>query len=174
MNIGQQMQIRVYTPEHAAEVADLVHEAVQAIDAASYSREEKEAWAPTPPDYDQWRSRLAGKGIYVAIIADKVVGVMDLESDGYIDFAYTHPQFQAQGIAGALYRHIEGLAHAMGMQRLYVDASIVARPFFERRGFAVVRQNRIQRSGQVLVNYTMEKGMVRLPRAQSRGVRGTD
>lgn len=36
-----------------------------------------------------------------------------------------------------------------------VHASITARPFFERRGYAVVRGQRVRRHGVMLENYVM-------------------
>ena len=45
------------------------------------------------------------------------------------------------------------------LDRLYytVHASITARPFFEKRGYAVVCKQEVQRHGVWLVNYAMEK-----------------
>ena len=38
-----------------------------------------------------------------------------------------------------------------------VDASITARPFFEGRGYRVVRRQQVLRRGVVLTNFAMEK-----------------
>ncbi len=55
------MRIRPYQSSDAREIADLYHNAVHAIDGAYYSREQVEAWAPTPPDYVHWQRRLDQK-----------------------------------------------------------------------------------------------------------------
>ncbi len=46
------------------------------------------------------------------------------------------------------------------MPGFYVQASLVAKPFFERRGFVVVHENRVEKSGQVLINFSMEKCLI--------------
>ena len=39
-------------------------------------------------------------------------------------------------------------------------ASITARPFFEARGYRVVRPQQVERRGQVLTNFVMEKELI--------------
>ena len=38
-----------------------------------------------------------------------------------------------------------------------MHASITARPFFEQRGYRVVRQQQVERGGVLLTNFVMEK-----------------
>ena len=38
-----------------------------------------------------------------------------------------------------------------------VAASITARPFFEKRGYRVIREQQVERKGILLTNYVMEK-----------------
>ena len=40
---------------------------------------------------------------------------------------------------------------------MVTQASITARPFFERQGFRVVKRNSIKRAGVKLTNFTMAK-----------------
>lgn len=94
------MRIRNYEPSDAREIADLFHDAIHAIGTESYSREQVEAWAPTPPDYDHWQRRLDCKQPFVAEINQKIVGFIELDPDGHIDCMYTHKDYQRQGIAG--------------------------------------------------------------------------
>ena len=61
------------------------------------------------------------------------------------------------GIASALYAYLEAEAQSRQLLRLYVEASRVARPFFERRGFSLIQENEVQRGGTKLINYRMEK-----------------
>ncbi|WP_020410575.1 GNAT family N-acetyltransferase [Hahella ganghwensis] len=151
------MLIQEYRLERAREIADLFHSAVHAIDNRLYDAEQKEAWAPTPPDYALWANRLDLKRPFLAILDGRVAGFIELDPDGHIDCTYTHPGFQRRGIATSLYRHLEGEAQSRGMSRLYVEASEIALPFFEKHGFSLIRQNRLERGGVMLINYTMEK-----------------
>lgn len=41
--------------------------------------------------------------------------------------------------------------------RLWVQASLTARPFFEGRGYRVVKAQQVERRGVLLPNFVMEK-----------------
>jgi putative acetyltransferase len=150
------MEIRSYSAKWAVEIADLFHESVHAIDSAIYTPEQKEAWATTPPDYESWSQRLNKKKPFVAIVNERVVGFIELDADGHIDCAYTHPAFQRNGVASALYERLLVEAKYKNINRLYVEASLIAKPFFEHRGFTVIKENMVKRNGITLVNYIME------------------
>jgi putative acetyltransferase len=153
------MDIKRYQSSWAREIADLFHSAVHAIAKDDYTQAQKAVWAPTPPDYAFWSQRLANKRPWVALINERIAGFIELDDDGHIDCAYTHPEFQGQGIASALYRKLEAQARAQRLPRLYVEASKPARPFFAARGFVLVKRNEIVRHGVTLINYTMEKSL---------------
>lgn len=146
-----------YQETYAREIADLFHASVHAIDPLIYTFEEQEAWAPTPSNYDTWAHKLLRTKPFVAMIDDKIVGFIELEEDGHIDCAYTHPDYQKYGIMSALYYHIENIAKQKGMDRLYVEASILIKPFFEKRGFAILSENKVVRNKTTLINYSMQK-----------------
>ncbi len=151
------IKVQTYSSDYAKAVADLFHAAVHAIDPALYDAAQKAVWAPTPPDYEYWSRRLEHKRPWLAFIDGRVAGFIELDADGYIDCTYVHPDFQHRGVATALYRHLEMEAVKRGMRRLYVEASCVAEPFFIRQGFQRVAENRVQRQGVTLLNFTMEK-----------------
>ena len=130
---------------------------MHAIDPAVYTPAQQEAWAPSPVDYAQWRARLSTKKPFVAIIDNQVVGFIELDGDGHIDCTYTHPDFQGRGVASALYDYLLAAAKAAGIRRLYVEASLIAKPFFAQRGFVLVKQNEVRRNGVSLINFSMEK-----------------
>ena len=52
------METRSYQDSDYVEIADLFQDSVYAIDTSVYSKEELEAWAPTPPGYEFWQARL--------------------------------------------------------------------------------------------------------------------
>lgn len=165
------MEIQSYSDKWACEVADLFHESVHAVDPGLYLEEQKAAWAPMPPDYGYWSRRLSDKKPFVAVIEGRVAGFMELDEDGHIDCVYTHPDFQGRGVASALYERLLREAERRYIGRLYVEASLVAKAFFEHRGFSVVRKNEVQRNGVSLVNFSMEKHL--LPEHQTSPAAGT-
>ena len=151
------MKIVNYSPLRAVEIADLFHRCIHSIDTSAYSTGQQEAWAPTPPDYQRWTARLLVKKPYLAIIDNKVAGFIELESDGHIDCMYTSADFQRRGVATALFNHILVLARNSGNKQLYVEASIIAKPLFEKLGFSVLKENKVQLNQQTLINYKMQK-----------------
>lgn len=151
------LQIRDYHSEDAVEIADLYHASVHAIDDKVYSRQQQEAWAPTPPDYHFWQQRLQRKRPFVAWQDNRIVGFIELEDDGHIDCAYTHPEFQRQGVMSALYQYLQQQAQERNISKLHVEASKVAHPFFEKQGFYYQKTNKVNRGGVALINYTLVK-----------------
>lgn len=151
------MNINNYSDEWAGDIADLFYASVHAIDPAVYTQAQKDAWAPAPVDYERWSARLAEKQPFVALMEGRVAGFIELDPDGHIDCLYTHPDYQGRGVASSLYEYLLAEAKQAGITRLYVEASLVARPFFEHRGFAVIKENRVYRNGVALVNFSMEK-----------------
>ena len=81
-------------------------------------------------------------------------GFGDMEEAGCLERLYVHKSYQGQGIATAL---CDALEAAGSVPRSTVHASITARPFFEKRGYTVVKEQQVQRRGVLLTNYVMEK-----------------
>lgn len=152
--------IRNYTPNDAREITNLFYASVHSVAPDFYSLEQKEAWAPTPPNYESWQERLAIKKPFIAVKKnlngqDTIAGFIELEDDGHIDCLYVHPEHQHQGIATALLVHLITVARERGINGLFVGASMVAKPLFEKYGFKETRINEVSLRGQVLINYSM-------------------
>lgn len=151
------MEIQAYSADNAREIADLFHQSVHSIAPSLYSSEQKEAWAPSPVDYERWAERLTVTKPFIAVIEGRVAGFIELDADGHIDCTYTHPNFQGRGVASSLHEYLVAEASAKHIKRLYLEASLVAKSFFEHRGFSIVKKNEVQRNGVTLINFSMEK-----------------
>ena len=151
------MIIRLYVPADLDALIRLFRESVRRIAIRDYSLEQVTAWAPDAADRERWATRRGSRPTWVAEVDGEVAGFTDLEPDGHIDMMFVHPDHQGRGVAGALLRQVETEAARLGLDRLYTEASITARPFFERKGFHVVEQQTVTLRGQDLVNYRMEK-----------------
>jgi putative acetyltransferase len=68
-----------------------------------------------------------------------------------------HGRFQGRGVATALLNEVESLARRLCLARIFTEASITARPFFERRGFTVVAPQILEFDGVTFKNFRMEK-----------------
>ena len=90
-----------------------------------------------------------------AVLADgQIVGFGDIDPTGYLDRLYVHREFQRQGIAAAICDALEGGSEA---EEFETHASITARPFFEARGYEMIRAQKVERQGILLTNYVMRK-----------------
>ncbi|WP_434777292.1 GNAT family N-acetyltransferase [Neisseria sp. Ec49-e6-T10] len=138
----------------------LFQRAVHSISDEFYTAVQREAWAPVSPDYDSWRKKFDQSKPYICLVNEKIAGFIELNQEGYIDCLYVDPNFQCQGVASYLYHYVEELALARNNERLSVDASKVAKNFFIKKGFTVVRENQVMRYGVVLENFSMQKDLV--------------
>ena len=121
-----------------------------------YSAEQCLAWANCERDPGHWKKRCEFKRPFVDVMDSKITGFLELDSDGHIDCAYVNPDFKRQGVMTRLVRHAVTTAFAMNQLRVYVEASICARPLFEREGFSVLSENLVEIGDVSLLNYRME------------------
>ncbi len=151
------MQIRQFEPQDAEQIARLFHETVRQVNIRDYSSEQVQAWAPDHLYFRNWAAVCANRFTYVADERGMIVGFGELETNGHIDCFYCHKDYQRCGVGRQIYQAIAVKALELTLDCLFVEASITAKPFFQRMGFSVVKAQQINCRGQVLINYQMEK-----------------
>lgn len=72
-----------------------------------------------------------------------------------------------RGVASALYVQAERELVAHGTRHLFTEASLLARPFFERQGFRVVEDQEVSRGDVSLRRFLMCKDIDPLDAVQS-------
>ncbi|MDW9178595.1 GNAT family N-acetyltransferase [Legionella pneumophila] len=150
--------IRRYTSDDAQDLANIYYHTIHAINSRDYSEDQINAWAPwsSVQDYSGWKEKLAKIKPYVAVINDLVVGFAEFELNGHIDCFYVHHQYQGLGIGSSLMNEIFNKANSLSLKRVFAEVSITAKPFFESKGFRVVKQQRVEIRGVKLTNFIME------------------
>ena len=148
--------LRIYRRGDHVGIARIFTRAVHEIASAVYTREQCLAWSGPEPDVEHWRKRCELKRPFVAEVGADLAGFLELDPDGHIDCAYVNPDYQRCGVMSGLVRHAVATCFAMNVDTLTVDASICARPLFERMGFAVVEERTAQVRGVGLRNWRME------------------
>ncbi len=151
--------IRRFTDNDAAATAQIFFDAVHVGTRAHYDATQRRAWAPEVPETSSWRQRLAAQTTFVAEQGGRIVGFMTIDQDGYIDLAFVAPPMIGQGIAKLLYDHVEAAAAHTATPRLHTAASHLARPFFERQGWSVVKRQTVSLRGVSMTNFVMEKAL---------------
>lgn len=151
------MNLRKYNPCDIDEIAELFYNTVHSVCAKDYSETELNAWASGEIDKNSWNKSFLEHNTIVAEFNGKIIGFGDMDSTGYLDRLYVHKAFQGQGIATKIVQKLEKTACELGVTKFTSYASITAKPFFEKMGYAVIYENIVIRNDIKLINYKMEK-----------------
>ncbi|MEM8954841.1 MAG: GNAT family N-acetyltransferase [Verrucomicrobiota bacterium] len=149
--------IRSYERGDHVAIAEIFSRAIHEIASRDYTAEQCAAWSERAPNPEHWEQRCERKRPFVYVVEDRVVGFCELDSDGHIDCTYVHPDYERRGIASELVSHVLAVAAARELDRVYVEASICARPMFEKLGFATVEEQTVSIRGVGLINFRMER-----------------
>lgn len=125
--------------------------------ASPYSEDQRKAWVAAPRNDAAWNERLGKQRIIMAGQGEAIAGFMSLADEGYIDFAYIRPAFQAVGLFRKLYDQIERLAREETIQRLWVHASLKAQPAFSAMDFQITKTEEVVIGRETLKRFEMEK-----------------
>ncbi len=166
--------IRSYRAADLSAVAQLFTSSVHALSIEHYDASHRAAWAPRPPDLDEWQRRLAALRTLVAEEDSHLAGFLSYQPHGHIEFLYVAPPFVRRSVATALLQHAEAVLTSLGVRKLTTEASLVARPFFERQGFVVTEEQvteeqQVERRGVHFRRFAMTKYL-----ASSRTVNNDD
>ncbi|MGN0906866.1 MAG: GNAT family N-acetyltransferase [Bullifex sp.] len=147
------MTIRKYRPDDLMAIIKLFHDTVHRVNAADYTKDQLDAWAPWHVDLQEWDRSFREHYTLVASEGDTITGFGDIDASGYLDRLYVHADYQKKGIATSICDRLEAFVQGP----ITTHASITARPFFEKRGYGTVKEQQVERSGILLTNYIMIK-----------------
>lgn len=148
------MILRNYSAADCPEMAELFYNTVHTVNAKDYSWEQLDAWATGQVDIEAWNRSFLAHHTVVAQQDGKIVGFGDMDETGYLDRLYVHMDYQRRGVATAICNALESNARSAVFT---THASVTARPFLEKRGYAVVREQQVERKGVLLTNFVMRK-----------------
>lgn len=148
------MQLREYKSADCEQLADLFYQTVHSVNAEDYTKEQLDAWATGEVDLQGWDKSFREHKTIIAIENGTIVGFGDIDQSGYLDRLYVHKDYQRQGIASAI---CDMLEDSIRGKTITTHASITATPFFQQRGYCVVKEQKVVRHGVTLTNYVMKK-----------------
>lgn len=146
--------IRKYSSSDCKYLAELFYQTVHTVNAKDYTKEQLDVWATGCVDLEEWDKSFSEHYTVVAVENGVIAGFGDMDESGYLDRLYVHKDYQNQGIATAICDELEQSVRA---DKITIHASITAKPFFEHRGYKVVREQQVIRGGIPLTNFVMEK-----------------
>lgn len=145
------MFIREYQSSDCEELTKLFYNTVHAVNAKDYTEEQLDAWATGQVDLNKWDQSLREHYSIVAVENEMLVGFGDIDKSGYLDHLFVHADYQGKGIGTMICNRLEQAVSG----NIITHASITARPFFEKRGYRVVKEQQVERQGVFLTNFEM-------------------
>lgn len=151
------IKIRLFEAQDVEQIARLFHETIREVNIRDYSDNQVRAWAPDDIHFRNWLEVCSDRFTFVADDEGVIAGFGELEPNGHIDCFYCHKTYQRCGVGKQIYQAIEAQAIELSMSRLFTEASITAKPFFQRMGFSVIKAQEVTRRSETFINYAMEK-----------------
>ena len=154
------MGIRKVLPSDVFELQELYRGTVLTVNRKDYSQEEVEDWASCGENEAHWEDLMERLYFVVAENERKeITGFASITDEGYLHALFIHRDFQGAGWATLLLKHMEQYAAKRGIRMITAEVSETARPFFEKKGYVVEREQRRKANRLCLKNYRMKKDL---------------
>lgn len=160
LTIGGKMNIRRYEEKDLNQIIDLFYNTVHFVNRKDYSEEQVNAWAALDEKgskFNKWGDSFNQNITFVALDDQQIIGFCDLTSTGLLDHLYIHHNYQRLRVASSLLDEIELAAFQMKLKKIYTEASITAKPFFEHNDFQTITKQIVNKNGITMSNYLMVK-----------------
>lgn len=153
-------KIRPLEEEDIPEMRELFRATVLTVNSKDYTKEEVEDWASCGDSVEHWKELLA-KNNYIGALDGQgnIIGFSSINTEGYLHSMFVHKDWQGKGVATLLLSEVEKMARGYGAHKISVEVSITARPFFEKRGYKVMKEQKARANRLWLTNYVMEKAV---------------
>lgn len=150
--------IRRLAAQDIPEMRKLFRATVLTVNSKDYTKEEVEDWASCGDSVEHWKEVLA-KNDYIGALDGQggIVGFSSMNAEGYLHSMFVHKDWQGKGVATLLLSEVEKIARRYGVHKISVEVSVTARPFFEKHGYKVVKEEKAKANRLYLTNYVMEK-----------------
>ena len=150
------MVIREYQNSDSEKLFKLFCDTIYFINSKDYTKEQLKVWAKKDRDLSLWEKSLSKNYTLVAEEKNIIIGFGNINETGYLDMLYVHKDFQRKNIASQICNELEKI---FPVSKITVHASITAKPFFEKRGYKIIREQFVEREKIFLKNYIMEKNL---------------
>ncbi|MCA0985031.1 GNAT family N-acetyltransferase [Halobacillus yeomjeoni] len=151
------MEIRRFSEKDIEEVLRMIQETIHSINGQDYSFREREVWAGSFTDVQQWTKRIQSSEAFVAKSGGRIVGIVNLQPPDMVDLLYVHKDLQRQGIARSLLNVVEQFASKNKALVLHTESSVTAYPFFKSQGFRIIGEQSKSVQGITMKNIRMCK-----------------
>lgn len=80
-----------------------------------------------------------------------------MNQHGYLHSMFVHKDWQGKGIATQLLSEVERIARVFHVSEITSEVSLTAKPFFEKNGYEVVKNQKSKANKLELTNFVMRK-----------------
>lgn len=140
------------------ELNEMYKATLRAINSADYTPEEIEDWASCGDNIPHLTDLITNLYFLVALNEnDQIIGFTSIQTDGYLHSMFVHKDYQRMGVASFLLAKAEEYATVNHIKTITSEVCITAKPFFERKGYQVVEEQKRKANKLYLTNYWMKK-----------------
>ncbi len=132
------MNIRHMIDSDKEKLLDLFCRTIKTVNLGDYSEKQVKMWGSLERVMPNWNNSFEDKEVFVVEDLGKILGFCELENNGYIDRFYVAADSVGQGVGYKLFQALESSAKSKKIKMLFANASITAKPFFQKQGFSVV------------------------------------
>ncbi len=154
------MTIRNATIEDLPCLRELFLDTITHVNTLDYSVEEAQDWASCRDPIERWQKLFNEHTFWLCEFENKIAGFISINDFGFINSLFINKEFLRQGIAKKLLQTIEKYAIQNNIEELTAEASITAKPFFEKQGFGVEAEQLRQANKLKLKNFKVKKKML--------------
>lgn len=151
------MSLKTYEKKYCQQLYKLFFDTVHTINQKDYDAAQLDSWATLSPDLKKWCQPLQDSYSLIYFEKENILGFGSITETGYLDRLYVHKDHIGKGIGNQLAEQLEAYAKGLGLKEIVTHASITARPFFEKRGYQLIKEQTVERNNQHLTNYIMKK-----------------
>ena len=151
------LTIRPLAERDIPEMQALFRDTVLHVNVRDYSLDEVEDWASCGDSEEHWR-RLLSENSFVGAFGEqgRLLGFSSMNPTGHLHSMFVHKDRQGAGVGSRLLSEVEKMTREYGVRRIGAEVS-TARPFFEARGYSVVKEQKAKANRLYLTNFVMEK-----------------
>jgi len=140
------------------EMQELFRSTVLNVNIRHYTKEEVEDWASCDDSVEHLKELLSHNHFIGAFNeASRMVGFSSMNKDGYLHSMFVHKDWQGKGVATQLLSEVEHIARQWGVAEITSEVSLTARPFFEKKGYEIVKMQKHRANKLELTNFVMRK-----------------
>jgi len=149
------MKLRQYQDSDDGEVGKIFYETVYTVNAKDYTQKQLNAWIPQDTNYlELAKSRILQRDAIVAVDDKKIIGFGSININGYLGWLFVQKDNIGKGVGTAICNELEGRCQN---NLILTDASISAKPFFEKRGYIVIKERKARQNSIMMQTYYMAK-----------------